>query len=210
LVALLVTGLAIACSESGRSKAPALPAAPFPTPSPASALTVSGRPFEHTAAGIRPLAGLPLTMPLWRQRLELKVTTSDSGHYEVSGVTADALTIAPAGEAEYRAPCRPGTDFLRSDGAFDVHVVSTGLLSTAVSPASAPLTGIRTGGLVFPRTPDGTRPVGGADVTLDYDGVVMSSTVSDANGRFLLCTSRPASVPIRSLCCRFARRAIER
>ncbi len=190
-VLLLVAALVIACGESDPVTGPMPPTAPSPTPSAQSAFSVSGRVFEHTSVGARPLAGLRLSVRLLRQGTVLDVTSDDGGHYEVQGVLADGVTIAPAPETEYYAPCPPGTGVLRSHGAFDVHVVSKTLLSTTGLPASLPVTIIYESGFVFERTSDGTRPVAGATVAFNYYDTVMSSTLTDELGRFLVCTSPP-------------------
>jgi hypothetical protein len=128
-----------------------------------------------------------------RQGSVLDVTSDDRGHYELAGVLADAVTIAPSLETAYHAPCPPGTDVLRSNGAFDVHVVSKALLSTEGLPTSLPITSIWESGFVFERTSDATRPVAGAAVAFNYYEIVMSSTVTDEMGRFLVCTSPPGT-----------------
>ena len=141
---------------------------------------MSGVVFEHTMAGFRPLAGLRLRLRAWRPPGSLQdVTSNASGRYEVSGLQSEAVTIAPSIETEYRAPCPSGTDVLGGNGTFDVHVVSTALLSTAGVPASLPRTAIWVSGMVFEQTPEGRRPVAGASAELagdDSDAFVVSRT----------------------------------
>lgn len=106
----------------------------------------------------------------------------------------ETITIAPAIETAYRAPCPSGTDVLSGNRTFDVHVVSTALLSTAGAPASLPRTSLWESGIVLERTPGGMRPISGASAELaadDSDAFVASTTLTDGSGRYLLCTAPP-------------------
>jgi hypothetical protein len=126
----------------------------------------------------------------------LTVTSDVNGRYEISGVPSGAVTIAPSIESDSRAPCPSGTDVLKGNATFDVHVVSTTLLSTAGAPASMPRTAIWISGVVFERTSEGVRPIAGATVDLagdDSDRWVFSTTLTDAEGRYLLCTAPPGT-----------------
>jgi hypothetical protein len=123
---------------------------------------------------------------------------SDSaGRYEISGVPdgASAITIAPPGSSDYRAPCPSGSfRALAGNASFDVDVVSTAVLSTSGAPASLPGAFLSIDGTVSERVPDGTSPVAGATVDLagdDSDRWVYSTTLTDANGRYLVCTAPP-------------------
>lgn len=94
-----------------------------------------------------------------------------------------AVTIGPWIEGDYRAPCPPGTDVLNGNATFDVHVVSTTLLSGAGAPASMPKTALWISGVVFERTSEGVRPIAGATVDLandDPERRVISTTLTDA------------------------------
>jgi hypothetical protein len=124
----------------------------------------------------------------------LQVTSDVNGRYAIFGLPSGAVTIAPSIESDYRAPCPAGTDDLRGNATFDVHVVSTTLLSTVGAPASMPKTSLWISGVVFETTSEGVRPIAGARVDLagdDSDRSVFSTTLTDAEGRYLLCTAPP-------------------
>jgi hypothetical protein len=90
-----------------------------------------------------------------------------------------------------------GTDVLSADRQFDVHVVSIDVLSTTGLPESLPRSSIWVSGTVQERVAGGLRPVTGAVVTLeDVDGLsyrAVATTVSDSQGRYLVCTSPPGT-----------------
>jgi hypothetical protein len=180
---------ALGCTEA---PVPATPSSPTPGPT-ASTFTVSGMVFDHTSTGRRALAALPLRIRIFSSDTYLNVTSDANGRFTVSGVPAGAVTIAPAADAGYIAPCPAGTDVLKRDATFDVHVVATALLSSAGAPESFPVTGLWVSGVVFETTSEGKQPVAGASVELAEaeNGVVFSSTVTNALGHYLVCTAPP-------------------
>jgi hypothetical protein len=158
--------------------------------------TVSGVAFEYTSSGRRPIAGVPLRIHLWSTAsggIFLDVTTDANGRYVASGVGAGAVSIAPALNSGYFAPCPSGTDVLAGDATFDVHIVSAALLSAAGAPPSLPTTTIYVSGTVYEVTTDGSRPVAGASVELGQSAndVSYSTTLTSASGRYLVCTTPP-------------------
>jgi hypothetical protein len=115
---------------------------------------------------------------------ETRFITSDAqGRYEVfvSGMTK----LEPSPETGYLAPCPAGG----LPGFFDTtaHVAHRGVLSTTGTPGTMPRTGLYASGRVVGPAPS-RDPVSGAQVELDNYGWILSSTVSDAQGRYLLCT----------------------
>lgn len=192
----LLMGALLACGEGPV----AVPTSPVVTPvmpadplRPGAPLMVSGLVVEHALTGAQPLPGVRLRVRIAGAFLE---TTSDgTGHYEVSGIPVrSAIVIAPSSESGYRAPCPNGHDVLIGNATFDVHVVSAALLSTTGVPTSLPRTSIWVAGVVVEQTSGGVRPIAGAAVDLasdDSDASVNSSTLTDAEGRYLLCTSPP-------------------
>ena len=195
--AALVISLA-ACGQTAPSTpTPTLPPPPPPSPPSSTTFTVSGTVFEHTFSDIRPQPGVPIRVRLWgRTSILLDGVTDSAGRYEISGVPpgASQVTIAPPDGSDYRAPCPSGGNGPTSDTSFDVHVVSTTLLSTSGAPASIPSSFLSIGGTVLERVSDGTLPVAGATVDLagdDSDRWVYSTTVTDARGRYLVCTAPP-------------------
>ena len=197
---LLMGAFLLACGESPV----AVPTSPVVTPvmpadpvRPDAPLMVSGLVVEHALTGDQPLPGVRLRVRVdWQPPGAFLETTSDgTGHYEVSGIPVrSAIVIAPSSESGYRAPCPSGHDVLIGNATFDVHVVSAALLSTTGVPTSLPRTSIWVAGVVVEQTSGGVRPIAGAAVDLtsdDSDAIVNSSTLTDAEGRYLLCTSPP-------------------
>jgi hypothetical protein len=187
----VIAATMIACRDGPA----AMPSSPSPATPPVAG-TVSGTVFEHTMSGYRPLAGLPLSVRMWRPPGSIQIVTSDqNGRYEASGIAVrDTVTVAPVMDSDYRAPCPPGVDVFGTTGTFDVHVVSTALLATEGAPSSLPRSVIWVRGSVIGLTQQGLQPMTGASVELaatDSDAFVMSSTVTDRSGRYLLCTAPP-------------------
>jgi hypothetical protein len=91
---------------------------------------------------------------------------------------------------------------MTSDATFDVHMVSTALLSTAGAPSTMPRLGsIWVSGTVFENTAQGKRPVAGVSVQLvdagpaedESDPRLSSNTLTDAAGRYLVCPPIPGT-----------------
>lgn len=192
----LSTGCADETHPSGPTSLPA-PTAPQPSSPP---FTLSGIVLNYTSAGSRPQSGVPLLVRSWGlpgPLLEFTVTSDANGRYEVSGLPYGAVTIQPSIQSDYRAPCPAGTDVLNGNATFDVHVVSTTLLSTAGAPASMPKSIISFSGVVFETTSEGPRPIAGATVDLQGDsarsdaGAGYATTLTDSNGQYLVCTAPP-------------------
>jgi len=194
--AALVISLA-ACSQSATEPTPLPPLPPLPPPT--ATFTVSGTVFEHTATGTRPGAFVPLVLRSWgRSPVFASVISDANGHYETGGLpgNGDAISIAPPFDSDYRAPCPSGTSGLNSDGAFDVHVVSTTLLASAGAPESLPRGVVIFAGVVFEYSSDGrASPIAGAavDLTAKSDPTVESSTLTDHAGRYFVCPIPPGA-----------------
>ena len=185
------------CVDGTEPSGPTASPVPIAPPSPSPPFAVSGVVLAYTSEGPRPEAGVPLVVHSWGSPGGLFQVTSDvNGRYVVFGLPAGAVTIAPSIESDYRAPCPSGTDVLKGNETFDVHVVSTTLLSTTGAPASMPTTVLWISGGVFERTPEGLLPIAGATVDLagdDSDRSVYSTTLTDSLGRYLLCTAPPGT-----------------
>jgi len=163
---------------------------PASTQSPAPPFTLSGVVYESTADGLRPLAGIPLDVSVEYQQWPPKVTSDSQGRYSVSGLQPDKLKVAAEKEG-YSQPCRANVD-LKRDSVLDVFVVSNTLLARTGIPSSYPVIEPTLTGLVFERTAGGgTKPVSGVRVGIDFTGgwgwAPSAITVSDAEGRFLMC-----------------------
>ena len=187
--------LSSGCADETRPTGPtSLPAPPAPPPA-SGPFTLYGVVLDYTSAVPRPQSGVPLLVRSWRSPgALLEVTSDDNGRYIISGVPRGAVTIQPSVKSDYRAPCPPGTDVLSGNATFDVHVVSTKLLSTSGAPASMPRTAIWFSGAVFETTSEGRRPIAGATVNLagdNSDQFVYATTLTDSRGQYLVCTAPP-------------------
>ena len=186
--------VASGCGKDTSSATPSFPVTTPTTSNPQASYTVSGVAFEHTSTGRRPIAGVPLRIHLAASGgMFLDVTTDANGRYAASRVGAGAVSIAPALNSGYFAPCPSGTDVLVGDATFDVHIVSTALLSAAGAPPSLPTTNIYVSGTVSEVTTAGAQAVGGALVELgeSANDVAYSTTLTNASGGFLVCTTPP-------------------
>lgn len=188
--------LASACGPGGSE--PRTPTAPAVVQAPAAAqssVTLSGTALEYTPEGSRPLPGVPLLVRAGYGFLQ--VTTDATGRYSLPDVPSGAVSIAPAAGSGYYAPCPAGSDVVHRDATFDVHIESAMLLSTTGAMESVPRLGsIWVSGMVFEKTPQGARPIGGASVNLggdDADLRLGSTTLTDAAGRYLVCPPLPGT-----------------
>lgn len=172
------------------------PVTPPTKSNPNASYTVSGVAFEHTSTGQHPIAGVPLRIHSAASGgIFLDVTTDADGRYVASQVRAGAVSIAPALTSGYFAPCPSGTDALAGHATFDVHIVSAALLSATGAPPSLPTTSIYASGTVYEVTTAGMQPVAGAFVELGWSAndVSYSTTLTDASGRYLVCTTPPGT-----------------
>jgi len=177
-------------------KAPAPPPAPPLPPTPPSPLvTISGIVIEYTASDEHhPAAGVLLSV-LSAEAAD--TTRSDANGRFTAQVRGSVVTIVPAETEPYLSPCPAGTDGLsiNSTQTFEVRIVSKDVLSTTGMPSSYPLW-IYVSGTVSERGPNGSHPLAGASVSLMgwwgiNSGPSYSTTLSDALGRYTVCTAPP-------------------
>lgn len=97
-----------ACSDSPMPS----PSSPTPTspsvPGPLPVFTVSGVAYEHTPAGIQPLAGLPLRVRGYRDLqtpVTVDVVTDAAGRYEVPGLVREYVLVGARPQDAYLSPC---------------------------------------------------------------------------------------------------------
>jgi hypothetical protein len=159
---------------------------PVPTPPPGNQ-SPSGQVFEHTTVGRRPLAGFRFSVLRLSAPAPITIVSDANGRYEIPNEVGLIAFDIPF-DAGYRAPCPAGVGS-------DLHVVSDAVLSRTGTPASMPMTDLHVSGTVVERVGDRTRPIAGAEVQLGAGGLldVKSVTLSDASGRFLLCTNPPGT-----------------
>jgi hypothetical protein len=186
--------LASGCGKDSASatSSSSFPITTPPTSNPNASYTVSGVVFDHTATGQHPIAGVSMRIhSAANGGMVIDVTTDASGGY-TARVGAGAVSIAPALNSGYLAPCPSGTDALAANATFDVHVVSAALLSTTGVPASLPVSSIYVSGTVYEATADGTQPVANAFVELGQStDLSYSTTLTSASGKYLVCTTPP-------------------
>jgi len=149
---------------------------------------------EDTPSGQRPAAGVYIQV---RSDNVVMTKSGEDGRYSAP-VWGDAVySITPAESEPYLSPCPSGSAWPVSydpDRAFDVHIISKSVLSTTGVPDSYPRTALYVTGTVVETTPDGSRPVAGAVVTLGKEWyAIYSTTLTDALGRYVICTSPPSS-----------------
>ena len=122
-----------------------------------------------------------------------EVTTDQFGRYAANRGEPGLVGITIPDDAGYHAPCPAGFNDLREDRTMNVYVVADTTLTTTGMPASMPTTAPMVSGKVFERISGGTQPVVGATVSLSPLGLdeVISVSLTDADGRFLLCSAPP-------------------
>jgi len=156
-------------------------------------LTVTGTVIDHTWNGPEPRAGVRIRMHV--QSSGYVFATSDAnGQYEISGITPNrAVWMAPVLDSDYRSPCPSGVAPLLANTRVDIHVVQTRWLATTGPPPSMPITSIWFSGVIFENVSGLAQPVAGASVTLSGNELNTAATLSDARGRYLLCTVPPGT-----------------
>ena len=210
--AAIVTIASFGACES-RTSAPATPSpispspqAPVPPPQPPPSRgqevsTVSGVAYEHTAAGLQPVAGLPLHVEGRRDGktwVTLDVVTDAAGRYEVPRLDREYVLVSTRSQEAYLSPCSVRM-WLWNDEPLNMHVVSRANLLASGPPRSMPPFSKPVGyqlvdvleGFVTERTADGTRPVTSALVEHLYgdgqSGDPTGFTLTTADGHYVLC-----------------------
>jgi hypothetical protein len=190
---LLTAAAALGCA-SDSPRAPTQPPQPpdqVPDSPPAQLFTISGIVFEHTATGRRPAADVAVRV-LSDDNYGVTTTTDADGRY-VASVQGTRVSISPEESEAYMSPCPSGTNWLvDANRTIDVDIVSKAVLLTTGVPDSYPRTAISVAGTIVEATADGPRPVTGALVALGYEPV-HSTTLTDALGRYVVCTAPPGS-----------------
>ena len=182
----------VACADSGT--APRRPLVEYPATPVLPTYNLTGTVIEHTALGAFP-------RPFFAFRLlslgapaggadTIVVATGSDGRYLASarGNTTILLPLAGVG---YHAPCsgRNAISSLDPDRVADFHVVSDSVLSTTGMPASLRTTVPYVNGRVIDSRTG--QPVAGASIT--FTEYLSGGTLTDAQGRFLLCVVPPGA-----------------
>jgi len=193
----------IACGPSGPDKVntppPASPSPIAPSPTPPSGddgeSTLSGSAYEHTAAGTRPLGGVPLRVT-GVTGAAIDVVTDARGQYQV-GLDREYAMVGARPQGEYLSPC--SAQMHQWTSPLDVHVISRANLLAGGTPRSMPpfvqspgygyvvvLSGYDT-----ERTASGGRPIAEASVEHFYgdgqSGDPSGFTLTNVDGYYVLC-----------------------
>jgi len=194
VVAMCLALVASACDEDTRSQ---LTAPSSSTVTTSGASTVSGVVYEATAGGLRPLAGVGIDASPDYQSHSPRTTSTADGRYELPASVLAAGNKIVGERTGYRQPCRVAVSSTSST-VQDLYLVSNEVLATTGVPASMPVAQQIVSGVVSERTSVGNRPIAGAIVTGDFSAGLgwgpSASTVTDAQGRYLLCGIGPSEL----------------
>jgi hypothetical protein len=125
-------------------------------------------------------------------------TSGADGRYELAALPESARVIVEVSERGYFQQCAAPPVHMTADVVVDVEMVPRALVSASPdSVTNKP--GFRSiSGVIYENTPSGRRPVPSLFVAYEHtDSSPGASTVSDVNGRYLLCgipNDRPASI----------------
>ena len=182
----------VACDRSYPSGS--LPSAPTAAlPAPTQMASVSGTVFLHDAQGVRPYAGASLFGWI-EERVRGgptgRVFTDVAGNYMFTAPVGSRLRIFFGWGASAYQPCAV-TIAVTGDMTRDVRgVIDERQLGAELPPQlrSQPPT---LSGIVFEATAEGVRTLGGVRIDVDGTGsggdVLTASTLSDRDGRFVVC-----------------------
>jgi hypothetical protein len=201
---LLLFSAACGATDSGQAATPTAPgpaaertfSEPTPTTVPRGGFTIRGVITEQTGSGaVRPLVGANVNAWVDTGRLGYSYMwangarlSADGGRFELTGLPDSARVIVDAYKAGYVQQCAAPPQIVAADATVDIELIPRGLVS-ASPEAVRNRPGFRSiSGVVYENTSGGRRPVAG--VFVDYEPVMDSPaalTVTDANGRYLLC-----------------------
>jgi len=117
------------------------------------------------------------------------ITSDSNGRYEIS-LSQKNLMVEPSPETGYFSPCRAGGT--ADNYQPNLHAVHGSVLSTSGAPDLLHQISLHVYGRILGPAPT-RQPIAGASVELDNFGFVLSNTLSDAQGRYLLCSFPPRS-----------------
>jgi hypothetical protein len=146
--------------------------------------------LEHTPSGSRPLPGVRLRVSEYPSS-EISFITSDvEGRYETTMSQRSSVKVEPAPETGYFSPCPAGglTPLYQPT----LHVVHRDVLATTGAPELLHQISLHVIGRIVGPAPS-RSPIAGASVELDNFGMPLSTTLSDAQGQYLLCSFPPGS-----------------
>ena len=189
LTCLLLAVAASACGGSPAPSAPAAPTGPVPVPTPLGPTRlVSGVVSESIPQGLRPVASESISAWYQFERFGYHgghAATDAQGRYRLLA-PPDAFTVLFAGEQGYVQPCAAAASLV-ADTVLDIQLL-TEASAAAGRPDTLKLTSPIVSGTVFETTPQGRRPLAGAKVWAEWQpDLPTATTITDAQGRYLLC-----------------------
>jgi hypothetical protein len=200
-VAILVFEVCMSAGCSRRS--PTAPTPPSPSvreasPEPAATVEIAGHLWSHGRAGATPGAGQVggfAFAPRFGRGLVPADVAADGSYRLRAPAEALVYLTSTAGHQPCMVPVRTGGGGEVTD--VDLHVVTDRALLGANLPAGLPRRPHRVSGIVHEVREDGTRvPLADVWVGLDGamgDGLVVAGTMTDADGRYVLCGIEPAA-----------------
>ena len=200
---LVLSGVACGCDDGPtaptRFSGPRPPAAEVP-PTPAPRMVeITGHLWQHDASGMHIGAGYVsgfVFSPRSGYGLPADLVAPD-GSYRVTVHAESLVYLSSAGHR----PCLTAVDTSGVSEVTDVdlHVVTDRTRLGASLPPELLQQSHRVTGVVFEPQPDGSRvPIAGVWVGLDGamgDGMVVADTLTDADGRYILCGVKPIAAP---------------
>src|SRR5262245_50948444 len=187
----VMTGLGALLAGACGGRDPAPPVNPSPLPQPGT-WTIAGTVWVHQGASATKAQGGQVFG--WVERQGGGATTGpvavgQDGRYQFTVPVSTTRIFLERGSQAGHQPC--GVTLPPGDNlAADLHVVADDSRLGANLPAELAAKTPTLSGVVYENTPEGRRPVPGAWVWLDGLnglGVLVADTLTDADGRYLLC-----------------------
>lgn len=161
---------------------------------PNSGASVGGVVYVHSADGMSVAAGARIFG--WIENANGSgattgpIVTGDDGSYRIiPGINATRLRIGAMSSGLYQ-PCAVTVNSAAGGGTQDIHLISDLSLLGANLPEIFMAQGSLLSGSVYEMTGAGRQPLANASIQLDAadgNGVLIASTLTDAEGRFVLC-----------------------
>jgi hypothetical protein len=194
-IALFGVALGAGCSSDVSPAATPLQPSPPATPSaPPSVSALSGTVVEWSPLGERPIGGVSVNAWVKQERSAYSYwfrhgprATDADGRYELTNLPIGATVYLDVRKPGYLQQCAAEIAILGTAHQLDARLVSETVIS-ASADAVPPAPGRHVRGVVYDVTAEGRRPAAKAyvwfEAGMDFD---TATTVSDAQGRFLLC-----------------------
>lgn len=176
---------------------PGLPSSTFLPTACVTQNRVTGTITELGPQGQRPVEGARIDVYLYASNRGghwMSDVTEADGRYELWGIFPNAIAVLYAGKGDSLQPCAHEVT-VTSDMSVDIEIVPRSAGGAAASAAARRGPGPFLTGVVYGQLPDGTRaPFPGAQVWLDGDMEPLAAiTITDADGRYVLCGMPPGS-----------------